>query len=84
MAVAQVGSELKGIIFFIVIHHQNCGLIVLSGLDFAAIAFLPEGEVQIVAVEADPISFPTLGGSFGDSRIGEADIFDGGEVGFHC
>lgn len=35
-------------------------LVVLSGLDFASVAFFAEGKVEIVAFEADPV----LGGIF--------------------
>lgn len=36
-------------------------VIVLFGLDLASIAFLPEGEVKIAAVVANPVSFSGLG-----------------------
>ena len=39
-------------------------LILLSGLCFAAIALLAEGEVEIIAVKADPISLSRLRGGF--------------------
>ena len=57
--------------------------VILSCLHFAAIAFLPEGEVQIVAVEADPVTLPGLGGGLGDTQGRTGDVFDWGEVGFH-
>ena len=31
-------------------------LIIFLGLNFAAIAFLPEGEIKVVAMEADPVT----------------------------
>jgi hypothetical protein len=37
----------------------------LSGLRFAAIAFLPEREVEVVAIKTDPISLATLRCRFG-------------------
>jgi hypothetical protein len=55
----------------------------LTSLDFAAIALLAEGEVKVVAVEADPVPFSRLGCGFG--LFGEARglVLDGGKVGLH-
>ena len=38
-------------------------LVVLARLHFTTIAFLAEGEVEVVAVETDPVAFPLLAGS---------------------
>ena len=39
-------------------------LILLSGLYLAAITFLPEGEVKVMAVETDPVALPGGVGGF--------------------
>ena len=40
-------------------------LIVFPGLQLAAIAFLPERKVDIVAVKADPVTLPGAATGFG-------------------
>ena len=47
-------------IFLVIGDEKCCGLILLSCLSFAAIAFFSEGKVEVVAVEADPISLSGL------------------------
>ena len=42
------------------------------GLYFAAIALLPEGEIEVVAVEADPVSFSGLHRGF--AGLGTAEV----------
>ena len=44
----------------VVVDKHSCVLILLASLGLAAIAFLPEGEVEIVAHIADPVAFAGL------------------------
>lgn len=44
-------------------------LIVLSALYFAAIAFFAEGEVEVVAFEADPVLVGVFGGAGGGVEV---------------
>lgn len=66
--------------FGIVVKEDGCGLILVSSLGFAAVALFAEGEVEVVAVEAEPVSFAGLGVALGETD----EIFlDGGQVGLH-
>ena len=53
-------------------------IVLRAGLGLAAVASLAEGEVEVVADEAHPVSLPALGGSAGDLEVG--DILDRGQV----
>ena len=53
------------------------------GLNFTSIAFLSEGEVEVVAVEADPVSFSGLVRGAAQSHEGLRDLFDGSEIRLH-
>lgn len=57
-----VGWKGKVYILFLVIIVRKCrgDLVLFSGLRLAAIAFLPERKVEIVAIEAHPISLSAL------------------------
>ena len=39
---------------------KNSCLILLLGLCFTSIAFLPEGEIQIITTDTNPITFTSL------------------------
>lgn len=54
-----IGIFLTGLRIYVVIVRIRLRLVVpFSGLHFAAVAHFPEGEVEIVAVEAYPITLP--------------------------
>ena len=44
-------------------------LILLSGLYLAAITFLPEGEVKVMAMETYPVTLPSGVGGFGKRMV---------------
>lgn len=46
--------------FGVVVDDECCGLVLLPGLSLASVAFLPEGEVEVMAIEAKPISLSRL------------------------
>ena len=54
------GEVVSHIIFLIEADEEGGRLILLPGLGFASIAFLPEGEIQIIAVETDPVTLASL------------------------
>ena len=72
---AGVGSGLR----FVHVVKAGILLILFPGGGLAAIAFLAEGEIQVVAGEADPVSLPGHGGE--DEAI--ISVFGWGGVGSH-
>ena len=81
--VNRLGHLRKPIVFFVVID-EKCGrLILLPSLCFAAIAFLPEWKIQIIAVKADPVSLPGLVGAVGGPGHRQGHLFDRSEICFH-
>lgn len=48
------------VVFGVVVDDECCGLVLLPGLSLASVAFLPEGEVEVMAIEAKPISLSRL------------------------
>ena len=52
--------DVQVVVLFILKEHLYICLVFLSGLSFAPIAFFSEGEVEIVAIKADPITFSSL------------------------
>jgi hypothetical protein len=54
----------------------------LSGLHFASVALFTEGEVEVVAVEADPVALSWLCCSF-DVFVGAWYLLDRSEVVIH-
>lgn len=55
-------------------------LVLFSGLGFASIAFFPEREVEIVAIETYPVTLPSLVVCL-NSFIGSLRFFDRSGVG---
>lgn len=60
---------IDGIFLVLIIEVKSIGIldifVLFSGLGFASIAFFPEGEVEVVAVEADPVALACLIVRFG-------------------
>ena len=55
----------------------------LSGLGLAPIAFLSEGKVEIMAIEANPVALSGLAGGFvSPGKVGRQ-LFDWSVVCFH-
>jgi hypothetical protein len=52
-------------------------------LSFASVAFLPEGEVEIVAVVADPVAFSGLSVAFDGFSEAVSHFLDRSIIGFH-
>ena len=57
MSALCVGEVGVSVVFGVEVDEDGCRLVLLSGLGFAAIALFAEGEVEVVAVVADPVSF---------------------------
>lgn len=74
-----VGSEL-GFFFAVVVGVGSSDVILVSGLYFAAITFFSEGEVEVIAEEADPVSGFGMGEGVGGFM---GVMFDGGEIIVH-
>jgi hypothetical protein len=53
-------GKIDVLLLVIVVREGRRYLVLLAGLRLAAIAFLTEGEVEIVAVETHPVALPRL------------------------
>ena len=58
-------------------------LVLFSGLSLASITFLPEWEIDVVAIETHPVSFTCLVLGFGDLWGGLAIFYGGGVIILH-
>lgn len=62
------------VLIIVIVVKVDSLMIVLSGLHLASVAFLPEGEVEVVAFDADPI----LGGIRRGREVGVWVFKEGG------
>ena len=57
--------------------------VMLAGLYFASIAFLPKGKIEIMAIIANPVAFPRLRERFGLSLLSVVDVLQWSQVLVH-
>lgn len=71
------------VVFAVVVDENGGGLILLPGLSLAPVAFFAEGEIEVVAVEADPVALPSLGVAFDSFGHAVGHFLHRSIIGFH-